>query len=646
MIKKIALLLICFILYYGTKATTLSYLDSIQSVLKKTTNTSEKLNCLYTLSFEYGLVDPIKGIKYGQECLELALRENDLSFQLNAYNGIANAYETLAKFDSAKYFHFKSYEVAKKMNAPQKMALTSVNIALCYKQNGDYKNALRQYLTAYKLFEPQSSYNPRIHFYLGEIYMRLGDYVNAEYYSRLGLRKCVEFKQDYIFYNLYINLGKCYHKKGELDSAVFVLSDALKGLERNTDKVSIGGCLNALGEVYISKKEYEKAHNNFSKELEIQKTLKNDNGICLAYLNMAHSLSKMNKINKGEIHNLLKQSEILLPTIKKNSDILLEIYYKLAETYERIDDLKNALTYYKLYFSLNNSLLNKDKVKQIFELQTRYDTEKKESQIKLLQQSDTIKTLEIRGQDEQIKARNITIVLIVSSLFFILFYFYNNFQRQQLKSKLEKEQVIKATEEKERMRMAKDIHDDLGSGLSKIRFLSEIVFRKSKNDQELFNASSGISETASHLVENMRDLIWELNPENTTLANLTARIREYSNDYLEEFGAEVSIKFPELIPNSSISKELNREIFMVVKECLNNIVKHSRASRVNILLAINSCEFQLAIIDNGVGISANRSKDGNGLKNIKNRIESVGGKIVINSSECNGTLIQFSVPFE
>jgi signal transduction histidine kinase len=417
-------------------------------------------------------------------------------------------------------------------------------------------------------------------------------------------------------------------------------------LERHTDKVSIGICLNALGEVYVSKNEFEKAYDNFSKELAIQKTLKNDNGICLAYLNMAKSLSKMNMVNKGEIHKLLKESEILLPTIKKNSDILLEIYYKFAEAYERIEDPKNALTYYKLYFSLNNTLLNKDKVQQFFELQTRYDTEKKENQIKLLQQSDTIKTLEISGQDEQIKARNITIVLIVISLFFILFYFYNYFQRQQLKSRLEKEQTIKATEEKERMRMAKDIHDDLGSGLSKIRFLSEIVFRKSTNDEELSNASSGISETASHLVENMRDLIWALNPENTTLANLTARIREYSHDYLEEFGAEVLIKFPENIPNSSISKEFHREIFMVVKECLNNIVKHSRASTVNIILAINSNEFQLTIIDNGIGIPANRSDDGNGLKNIKNRIESICGKVVIDSSEHKGTLIQFTVPFD
>lgn len=640
--KKIYTLffLLCCVKIY---ATTHAYLDSVQNVLNTTTKSSEKLNCLYILSFESGLTDPEKGIEFGKKCLNLAVHENNLQFQLNAYNGIANAYETLANFDSALYFHLQSYEIAKRMKSSQKMALTIVNVALCYKQKGDYKSALNQYLIAYKLLENQPSYNPRIHFYIGEIYMRLGDYSNAEYQSRLGVKKCKEFKHDYVIYNLYVNLAKCYQHSGKIDSAIFILSDALKGLEQNTDNFSIGLCLNALGEAYLAKKEYKKAFDFFAKELIIQKKLGNENGICLSYLNMAYCLS-LQQNNKTGVISFLKESEKLMNGIKQNSDALLEIYYKRAEIYELIGDNKNALTNYKLYFALNNIVLNKGMRNRLLELQTKYDTDKKENQIKALKQFATIRMLEIKAKNEQIKFRNITIVLIITSLLFILIYFYNYFQQQRLKNIIEKESVIKTTEEKERIRMAKDIHDDLGSGLSKIKFLSEILFKKSRGDEELSNASTGISETATHLVNNMKDLIWALNPENTTLPNLVARIREYSYDYLDEFGAEVIIHFPEHIPNKAVSKEFHREIFMVVKECLNNIVKHSKASLVTISLTIVQNKIQFVIVDNGVGIKEERSGSGNGLRNIKNRIQSIKGSLIVNSDP--GTTIIFNAPIE
>lgn len=644
MFKKIAVVIVGVLCLQIALATTPSYLDSVNKVLNTTKNNTEKLTCLYTLSFEYGFIDPAKGISYGKQCLNLAVKENNLHYQLNAYNGIANAYETLANFDSAKYFHAKSHAIAKKMNVPAQMALTLFNVGLCYKQLGDYKNALNSYLTAYKLLEREKSYNPRIHFYIGEIYMRMGDFKQAEYQSRLGIRKCMEFKHDYIIYNLYVNLAKCHQHAGKLDSAIFVLNNALLGLQKHTDQISLSSCLNALGEIYVVTKEYEKAFQYFSKELLIHQQLKNDNGQYLSYLNLAYSAAFQKNKNVPAISKLLQQAENKLPLVKKNNDILLESYYKTGKIYEALRTPDKALYYYKLYYALHDSILNKEKHRQIFELQTKYETEKKEQQINSLQKNNLINRLEIQAKNDEIKKRNILIVLGLFSFFMLSFLVHFAIQKQKLKAILEKERAIKQTEEKERQRIAKDIHDDLGSGLSKINVLSELIIRNKPLDTVISVNAEAISETSKNLVINMRDLIWALDSENVTLSGLVSRIREYSSDYLEDFSAELKLKAEENLPNVAITKESHREILMTLKESLNNIVKHSQATIIEIETKIAHDLFAISVKDNGIGIPVIPSS-GNGLKNMKSRIESIGGEFNI-SHQAKGTLIELRIPVE
>jgi len=194
--------------------------------------------------------------------------------------------------------------------------------------------------------------------------------------------------------------------------------------------------------------------------------------------------------------------------------------------------------------------------------------------------------------------------------------------------------------------MAKDIHDDLGSGLSKIKFLTELVATKSANNPEITSNIKSISETATFLVENMRDLIWALNPENTKLQNLIARIREYSSDYLTDFPIELIINIKEEIPDREITKEAHRNIFFIVKECLQNVVKHAGASVVKLNIDLSDNAFKMSIIDNGKGFAENDNKRGNGLKNIKQRVAAVNGVINFGTMQEKGLSLNFIVPIK
>lgn len=198
----------------------------------------------------------------------------------------------------------------------------------------------------------------------------------------------------------------------------------------------------------------------------------------------------------------------------------------------------------------------------------------------------------------------------------------------------------------ERLRISKDVHDDIGSGLSRISLLSEMAARKIRDNQMPEKDLGNISTITKELVDNMRDLIWVLNPENTTLENLITRIREYCADYLDGVPADTQFSFPDAVPSLNISREVQRNIFSTVKEAVNNCVKHSGATRILIAARVDREHFVLIISDNGKGFDEQSArKEGNGLRNMKHRIDVTGGVFEIVSGNGVGTQITISVPF-
>ena len=202
-------------------------LDSMKLRLKTSSDTSVILNSLYTLSYEYGLIEPRRGLAYGMQCLNLAQLNHNVRYQLNAYNGMGNSYETMANFDSARWCHEQSYVIAKKLGVKNTIAATLFNIAGCYKEQGAYRNALNIYLKAFQLIENENEYNPRLHYYMGEMLLKIGNVQQAEYHARNGIKKCIQWKAYHVLPNLYINLAKCKLQQGKTDSAITILKNAL-----------------------------------------------------------------------------------------------------------------------------------------------------------------------------------------------------------------------------------------------------------------------------------------------------------------------------------------------------------------------------------------------------------------------------------
>lgn len=208
------------------------------------------------------------------------------------------------------------------------------------------------------------------------------------------------------------------------------------------------------------------------------------------------------------------------------------------------------------------------------------------------------------------------------------------------KKEFEKYMAVLETREKERTRIAQEIHDDIGSGLTSIRLLSEIA--KARGGQASMGEMEKISASANELIENMNEIIWSFNSKNDTLPNMIAYIRRYVVSFFEPTDIAVKISIPAEIPPLQISGDYRRSVFLVVKESLHNIMKHSRAARVELTVQLDQ-RLTLELRDDGRGFSEDEVKlFSNGLRNMRERMENIGGSFAINGK--NGTVVRLSMP--
>lgn len=200
--------------------------------------------------------------------------------------------------------------------------------------------------------------------------------------------------------------------------------------------------------------------------------------------------------------------------------------------------------------------------------------------------------------------------------------------------------------ERERGRISRDLHDELGTGLSLIMLNTSLASNEvsSETVQKHLNT---ISKNSKELYDNMSNLIWLLKSESQTLDNLSARVREKMSEIVEDAGLEYSFKIPESIERIAVSREACRHIFLTIKEAVNNAIKHSNAKIVSININFNNGVLSLDILDNGIGFDylQNHSK-GNGIGNMKQRILQLGGGISIDSTPGSGTRVSITLPKE
>ena len=199
--------------------------------------------------------------------------------------------------------------------------------------------------------------------------------------------------------------------------------------------------------------------------------------------------------------------------------------------------------------------------------------------------------------------------------------------------------------ERIRTRIATDLHDEIGSGLSQIAIMTEVArSRLSNGAPDLKGALSNIGSVSRELVESMNDIVWSVNPQCDHPSDLVQRMRRFSSDVLGsgtiDFRFHVSTEEEPVL----ITADTRREVYLIFKEAVNNVARHSSCTQVEIAVSIDHKNLNVRIEDNGKGLCERQNEGGNGLRNMQARAEKMGARIEFGVREGGGFRVALQVP--
>ncbi len=203
--------------------------------------------------------------------------------------------------------------------------------------------------------------------------------------------------------------------------------------------------------------------------------------------------------------------------------------------------------------------------------------------------------------------------------------------------RLEQQQAL----ERERMRIARDMHDEMGSKLTRISFLSEHAKVEAGSNGVLAGKIGSIAETSRELLQAMDEIVWVVDPQNDNLEQLAAYLGHYAVEYFQTTSIECDLRLPSAIPQHALSSEARHNLFLAFEEALNNALKHSGATTVKIEMVADLPDFEIQVTDNGRGFTVpatlgsletrSAGRNGYGLQNMRQRLEDIGGECLIRS---------------
>jgi len=548
----------------------------------------------------------------------------------NLYRAMAVYYFYQSNFDSVLYYSYRSQNVFLNNGKPVGVVLSQKNIALAERSLGNYSKSLKSFFEILDFYKSDSNYV--------QTASTLNDIGNTYAYLK-NYHKCIEYQHEALNYlgnsqpnnlkgNIYNSIGYSFVALGLSDSAVFYYEKSLAFKLKGGNAYSIANTRNNLCSQIDYKNDPGKCEECFQALLNDQKKINDTQGMARTFINMSESDSY-----HGNCTRALKRLDSASYYLAFSDDIylkqkLLRIHAKILN---KCGKHKLAYIYMDSLRLLNDSIFELQKQKEILELDTKYQTRQKEESIKMLEATNANSMLKVQKQRWQISFLIFFLITFVGGgilAFFLL---------KQRQRKLKELAILKMREE-ERVRIARDMHDEIGSGLTRISFMSEQIKLKEALDKKNDNIKKVIAQSRE-LSKNLREIIWAIDPRNDLLSELLFYFRDYINEFSDNTFIDCKINFIEDFDDFEVASELRRNLFLALKEILNNIAKYANADKVEINFDLKNHIANLIVMDNGCGFEIGKVKKGLGMESIRLRVENMGGTCKFESTINKGTVV-------
>ena len=622
-------------------------LDSLQQALSTTHDVDLQLELLTSLSDKMVYVDANQARKYGFQAIKIAEElENDKALAIinrnigvthegqgnydsalyyqklsltqfnslgdsieiaGAYNNIGVIYDEKGENDIATDYYLKAARIYETLNDTDGMARVYNNIGIIYKKSSRYEKALEFYKKALDIYNSKEHLLGIAvsHSNIGSVYLQLQDYKESLKYSYLAVELYKKANlQQYVPY-AFENIGVAYQHLQQLDSAVLYHSKAL--------------------ELYKS----------YGNQKEMASTL--------------NSLAKINLQNgkENKALNYARESLIVSSEIGANEEFI-DAQQILARISYYSGNFKEAYHFLETYLLLKDSLDNIYEATSIAEMQEKYETEKKEQEIKILKAETKIKDYELSASRNRFLA-----LAVISGLVLMIGVLITSRRSLKQKALLAEERQkqhkrqLKAmveAEEKERKRIAAELHDGVGQQLTGIKMAFETLSKNLKNENKEVNTQlQNLTNYLHESSDEIRNLSHQMMPKSLMELGLLSAFHDLIDKSFKYASIKPTFEYYNL--EKRFSENVEVTVYRIAQELINNVIKHSGATEINIQLFADRKNLRLLIEDNGKGLNSEKA-EGHGIFNIKNRLEMVGGKINYENGPENGTIASVTIPIQ
>jgi len=642
-------------------------IDSLFAALKKANHDSTKIQIYLNIGEVFYLSSPDSAIFYYAKALELAdsysfskndqsqLKSSILPLKAKALRNIGDANDVKGNFNQAIKFCQESLKISEGLNDKLNISHCLKDIGVFYAKMGNYYIALEYNLKALKLFEAignkkgiAACYN-----FIGNIYLFQNNFTKAlsYYFKAMEIKEKINDANGIAICSS--NISEIYTSLHNYDLAIKYNYKSLKAREELGDIKGVAICYDNMGELQLDNGDFKKAINFYSKALALYHDINDKEGIAISNGNIAKT------------YNKLQEYDVAIEYGKKSLDFSQEIgslYYEknsdeyLSDAYEGKHDLKQALFHYKQVKLLNDSIFNLEKQKEITKMEAIYQNEKKEKEIEILEKDKKIEIAEIQKVQLQ-KYIFIAGFLLVILLTIVIFRSYKQKQKNNLERLKGKNDTLLIEineqrqkhlsevvniQEKERKRIAENLHDELGGALSAIKVnLSSWMYQNQSQVQD--NKLIQIESMVDIACTQVRTIAHDLMPPELAKLGFNYAI-ESLVDKMDQNG-KIIIHLSNELAEKQLKPEIEIAVYRIINELLTNTLRHSKAQNASLQLFISDGFLTIIAEDNGIGFDSNTMGAGMGLGNTKSRIAALNGSITIDSAPNRGSSILIDIPF-
>lgn len=643
-------LAICTVLGLILSATMIAQqkeIDSIKQVLP-TQEPLDQIKSWNELSWYYRNSDIDSAIVFATTALSIGKLENSNRAIAQSYNSLANAYGAKGLFDSALNFHEKSYLLRLDMHDSSGMASSRNNQGIVYDELGNYSEALEVYFESLRLYEAVSDDPYDVAMVLGNIgivYKKQKEYIKVLEYYEKALEIYMSVNSTFGIVVTKGNMGNVLHALGRHQEAIQFSREARAGYEEAGYSRYIPYMDQNIGIASDSLGRTAEARMLYLRAIEGHKTHENIYELANSYLTLSANFRKTNEFKNAYVN--AQQASIHANDIN-SLEFRAKAAQELSQTLAGLRRFDEAYSYARRFTKLNDSIFEENKTRQIFELQTQYETEKDKQQITLQEaQLEEQNAIIQRNRIASFAAATVFALLIVVGLLWRVRLQKKQEVVLQMERVKAREAEINATissQEKERARYARDLHDGFGQMISILNInLSSLKAGATPDErQQVFEQSE---QVINDMYNELKSICFDLMPQTLISQGLESAIQEYASRINAAGQVLVDTNFFGLEKRPTEIQEIS--VYRISQEWVNNILKYSDATRITLQITQDEEEITLLIEDDGQGFEKQKLIEGtgNGWKNLNTRANLIHGKLELETQpNRRGTTLIINAP--